>query len=64
MDCGFEKGFEAGCVGVLAVLVIAGVFGGEEEEKGAKLKHAEAFELCEYGRRASRKKLRKLFLVK
>lgn len=30
-------------------------------EKGAKIEHAEAFELCEYGRRASAEELKKLF---
>ena len=31
------------------------------EEKAKKVKHAEAFELCEYGRRPSMDELKKLF---
>ena len=31
------------------------------EEKGKKVRYAEAFELCEYGRRPSISELRKLF---
>ncbi len=33
------------------------------EEKGRKVKYAEAFELCDYGRQASREELRKLCIV-
>ncbi len=33
------------------------------QEKGKEIQHAEAFELCEYGRRPSQEELRKLFPV-
>ena len=33
------------------------------EQKGRKVKYAEAFELCEYGGRASKEELEKLFIV-
>jgi len=33
------------------------------EEEGRKVRHAEAFEVCEYGRRPSKEELRKLFPV-
>ncbi len=35
-----------------------------DREAGAKIKYAEAFELCEYGRRASKEELLKLFPIK
>ena len=31
------------------------------EERGAAVKHAEAFEICEYGRRPDREELKQLF---
>ncbi|MEO5998304.1 MAG: PIG-L family deacetylase [Chitinophagaceae bacterium] len=34
------------------------------KEKGSKIKYAEAFELCQYGRQASIDELKKLFLLK
>jgi hypothetical protein len=33
------------------------------EDKGKKVEYAEAFELCEYGRRASKEELQQMFLV-
>ena len=46
-------------------IVIAGTSHGRIkamfDEKGKKVKHAEAFELCEYGRQPSKKELLKLF---
>jgi N-acetylglucosamine malate deacetylase 1 len=33
------------------------------KEKGAKVKYAEAFELCQYGRQPSAQELRQLFPV-
>ena len=33
------------------------------QERAAKIEHAEAFELCEYGRQASREELRRLFPI-
>ena len=31
------------------------------EEKGTKIKYVEAFEICEYGRRPSKERMKKLF---
>jgi hypothetical protein len=31
------------------------------EEKAGEIKHVEAFEICEYGRRPSKEELKKLF---